>query len=275
MARGILYIVGTPIGNLADLSPRAAEVIRTSHLLLCEDTRVTRKLLAHLGADTPLESFHEYSEGSKMESALSRIEQGESLGLVSDAGMPLLSDPGFPLVREAASRGLRIEVIPGPFAASVALVASGIAPAPFAFLGFLPRRASERRAVFARLPDLAMTAVFYESPHRILATLEDLVSIAPEAEIAICRELTKLHEEVVRGIVPMVKADLEKRESIRGEIVLVVGPVAREEKTATPDQIREEFVRLRDSGMRRTDAVKVLAERFSLSRRELYDMLSD
>ncbi|MBW3565251.1 MAG: 16S rRNA (cytidine(1402)-2'-O)-methyltransferase [Acidobacteria bacterium] len=275
MPGGSLHLIGTPIGNLGDLSERAARAIRECDLLLCEDTRVVSKLLRHIGASPPTESFHEHSEREKVARIADRIESGDSVALVSDAGLPLISDPGFPLVREVISRGLRVEAIPGPFAGVLALVLSGLPPSPFAFLGFLPRRSAERRALFRRIQEMEMTVIVYESPHRIVRALEDLAAEWPQAEIAVARELTKLHEEVVRGSAAEVVDQLRGRDRIRGEITLVIGPLVREIEPADPESIRNEFLRLRDSGMRRTDAVKVLAVRFSLSKRELYDMLSD
>lgn len=275
--RGSLLVIATPIGNLSDLSPRAADAIRACDLLLCEDTRVTRKLIAHIGAGTELQSHHEHNEKEQVASLIDRLENGETIGLVSDAGTPLLSDPGFPLVRAARERGIRVEPIPGPSAGLAALSASGIAPVPFCFLGFLPRKSSERRELFRSLDRFAMTAVAFESPHRIGRSLAELEDELGEIEISVARELTKLHEEILSGTVAEVRDELASKDRIRGEITIVIAPVAPRagENEVSGDQLRDEFEALRASGIKRTDAVKILAERHGLPRRELYDRLSD
>lgn len=274
---GTLLVIATPIGNLGDLSARAAEAIRQCDLLLCEDTRVTRKLTSHIGATTQLQSHHEYNEEEKLSMVLERLEKGDTVGLVSDAGTPLLSDPGFPLVRAARRRGIRVEPIPGPFAGVTALSASGIVPVPFCFLGFLPRKSSERRELFRTLSRLSMTAVAFESPHRIIRSLEELENEVGDVEITVGRELTKMHEEIMSGPVSELLGALGSRERMRGEITLVIAPVASRDETgqiADPARLREEFETIRASGVKRTDAVKILAERYGLPRRELYDRLS-
>jgi 16S rRNA (cytidine1402-2'-O)-methyltransferase len=272
---GKLLVIATPIGNLGDLSPRAADAIRSCDLLLCEDTRQTRKLLSHLGASVPMESFHEHSEEEKLERIIGLLERGNTVGLVSDAGTPLLSDPGFPLVRAARRAGVTVEPIPGPFAGVTALSASGLPPVPFCFLGFLPRRSSERKDLFRKLPRLAMTTVVFESPHRVRRSLEDLREELGDVRVAVGRELTKIHEEILEGSVSEILETLSERDRIRGELTLVIAPI-EETGAATdlgPEQLREEFERLRSEGMRRPDAVKLLADRHGISRRDLYDRL--
>ncbi|MDX1582386.1 MAG: 16S rRNA (cytidine(1402)-2'-O)-methyltransferase [Thermoanaerobaculia bacterium] len=271
-------VIATPIGNLSDLSERAAEAIRSCDLLLCEDTRVTRKLVTHLGAGVDLASHHEHNEQGQVESLIERMERGAAIGLVSDAGTPLISDPGFPLVRAARERGIRVEPIPGPSAGLAALSASGIAPVPFCFLGFLPRKSAERRELFRSLQSLRMTAVAFESPHRLEKSLVDLEQELGEIEISVARELTKMHEEILTGTVEEVRRDLESKPRIRGEITIVISapsPRSGEFSMPDPEQLRQEFEALRSSGMKRTDAVKVLAERYGLPRRELYDKLAE
>ena len=275
---GKLMVIATPIGNLSDLSERAAEAIRSCDLLLCEDTRVTRKLVTHLGAGVDLASHHEHNEQGQVESLIERMERGATIGLVSDAGTPLISDPGFPLVRAARERGIRVEPIPGPSAGLAALSASGIAPVPFCFLGFLPRKSAERRELFRSLQSLRMTAVAFESPHRLEKSLVDLEQELGEIEISVARELTKMHEEILTGTVEEVRRDLESKPRIRGEITIVISapsPRSGEFSMPDPEQLRQEFEALRSSGMKRTDAVKVLAERYGLPRRELYDKLAE
>lgn len=269
---GKLVLIGTPVGNLQDLSPRALEAIRSCSLLLCEDTRHTRKLLNHFGVSQKLESFHEHNEDARADRVLDRIAFGEVIGLVSDAGMPVLSDPGYALVRRARERGLQVEVIPGPFAAAMALIASGLAPVPFAFFGFSPHRSGERAEFFRRILAAGMTSVIYESPQRIVASLEDALEVFGDIEVTVGRELTKIHEEFLHGKISEVRERLQSRGEVRGEITVVfaaAAELAREE----PDDIAAEFRRLRDNGMRRPDAVKLLAERYRLKKGELYRLL--
>lgn len=275
-AGGSLLVIATPIGNLSDLSARAAKAIVECDLLLCEDTRVTQKLVSHLGARVELRSYHEHNEEEILESVLASLESGLTVGLVSDAGTPLLSDPGFPLVRAARERGIRVEPIPGPFSGAAALSASGIAPVPFCFLGFVPRKSSERQELFRSLSSLRMTCVVFESPHRLIGCLEDLESEHRGLEIVVARELTKLHEEILSGTVSDLLEQLRNRDRIRGEITLVISPVTADRSRSEdldPGQLRAEFEELRSSGMKRTDAVKILSERYGLQRRELYDKL--
>ena len=273
MMPGKLILVGTPIGNLGDMSPRAVEALRAADVILCEDTRHTRKLLTHFGIDRPAESYHGHNEEEKAPRLVERLEAGETLALVSDAGMPLVSDPGYRIVRLARQRGIAVEPVPGPFAAVLALVASGMAPLPFTFLGFTPHRQGERRDYYRRAAELGHTVIVYESPERLLGSLEDLGEIFGDAEVAVARELTKLHEEVLSGSVSHVLATLREREAIRGEITLVIGPAARPAEEASPSEIAAEFERLRASGMRRNDAVKAVAEKFGLRKNDVYRLL--
>lgn len=269
-----LLIVGTPIGNLDDLSPRAAEALRSASLIVCEDTRHTRKLLDHLGIrGTAVESFHEHNEDEKAERIADRIAAGETVALVSDAGMPVVSDPGFALVRIARRRGLRIEPIPGPFAGVLALVASGIAPLPFAFFGFAPHRHGERLEFYREVAARATTAIVYESPERIVESLHDAREALGDVDCTVGREMTKLHEEFLRGTISSVLETLQERERIRGEITIVFAPAPRLENTASAAEVVAEFARLRDSGMRRNDAVKIIAERFGMRKNDVYRML--
>jgi 16S rRNA (cytidine1402-2'-O)-methyltransferase len=273
VAGGRLYIVGTPIGNLDDLSPRALDVLRKVSLILCEDTRHTRKLLTHLAIDTATESFHEHNEDSKAERLLERVERGESVALVSDAGMPLVSDPGYVIVRLARERGVVVEPVPGPFAGVLALVASGIAPLPFLFLGFAPHRQAERLDFYREAAARQVTAIVYESPERIVDSLRDALEALGDVDCTVGREMTKLHEEFIHGRVSEVLAALSARESIRGEITIVFAAAAEVRAAIAPEVIAAEFERLRASGMRRNDAVKAVAEKFGMRKNEVYKML--
>lgn len=220
---GKLLVVATPIGNLDDLSPRAQAAFESADLVACEDTRHTGRLLAHLGIKKPLISLHEHNERQRLPRLLADLEEGKVIALASDAGTPLLSDPGFLLVREAAARGVRIEPIPGPAAPLAALVVSGLPPYPFTFAGFAPPKSGKRRTFFKQWADLGHTLVFFESPHRLIASLEDALAELGDRPVAVARELTKLHEEVLRGPLSEVLEKLRGRPVIKGELVIVVG----------------------------------------------------
>lgn len=270
---GKLVIVGTPIGNLSDFPPRAIEALKSADLILCEDTRHTRKLLTHFGIETPAESFHEHNEDDKAPRVLDRIERGETIALVSDAGMPIVSDPGFPIVRLARQQGIIVEPIPGPFAGVIALAASGIAPLPFTFLGFAPHREGERRDFLRAAAQLGHTVVYYESPERVVASLADALQIFGDAEACVARELTKMHEELLSGPLTSVVPQLAARERVHGEITIVLGAAVKRAATASAHEIAMEFERLRDGGMRRNDAIKAVAEKFGLRKNDVYRLL--
>jgi 16S rRNA (cytidine1402-2'-O)-methyltransferase len=220
---GRLLLVSTPIGNLEDLSPRAARALAEADLVACEDTRHSGRLLAHLGLKKTLISLHEHNERARLPQILAALDAGQSVAVVSDAGTPLLSDPGFPLVRAAVEAGHRIEPIPGPSAILAALVASGLPPYPFTFGGFPPPKSGKRRSFYRRLAPLPHTLVFFESPHRLLASLENARAELGDRRAALGRELTKLHEEMLYGRLSELGAELAGRPSLLGEFVLVVG----------------------------------------------------
>lgn len=270
---GKLLLVGTPLGNLQDMTPRAVAALKSADLILCEDTRHTRKLLTHFGIDRPTESHHEHNEDATAELLIARIENGETLALVSDAGMPVISDPGYRVVRLARERGVAVEPIPGPFAGVLALAASGIAPLPFTFLGFTPHRQSERLDFYRKAAELAHTTVVYESPERVVASLEDALTVLGDTEVTVAREMTKMHEEFIRGTVTEVLGELRGRERVHGEITIVFAAPAREPEEVSPEEIRAEFERLRGTGMRRNDAVKAVAEKFGLRKNDVYRLL--
>jgi 16S rRNA (cytidine1402-2'-O)-methyltransferase len=270
---GKLLIVGTPIGNLGDFPPRAVDALKSASVILCEDTRHTRKLLTHFGIDVDTERFDDHTDDAKAPRVIDRIAHGETIALVSDAGMPLLSDPGYRLVRLARERGIVVEPIPGPFAGVIALVASGIAPLPFTFFGFAPHRHSERTDFYGRIADAGHTAIVYESPERLLDSLTDARSILGDVEVTVAREMTKLHEEYVSGTIAEVIAQLSERDAIRGEVTIVFGAAQRVEVKASAEDVAAEFERLRSSGMRRNDAVKLIAEKFGMRKNDVYRLL--
>ncbi len=224
---GRLLLVSTPIGNLGDLSPRAAKALAEADLVACEDTRHTGRLLAHLGIKTRLVSLHEQNERRRIPELLAALETGATIAVVSDAGTPLLSDPGFPLVRAAIAAGATIEPIPGASALLAALVASGLPPYPFTFAGFAPPKGGKRRTFYRGLAALGHTVVVYESPHRLVPSLDDAVTeLGADRPAALARELTKMHEEIVRGTLGELAAWARERKLL-GEFVLVVGSATR------------------------------------------------
>jgi 16S rRNA (cytidine1402-2'-O)-methyltransferase len=273
MQRGKLLIVGTPIGNLSDMPPRAVEALQSANVILCEDTRHTRKLLTHFHIDTPAERYDEHTEDEKAARYIDRIEHGDVVAVVSDAGMPLVSDPGYRIVRIARERGIVVEPIPGPFAGVLALVASGIAPLPFTFLGFTPHRRGERRDFYRSAAELGHTFIVYESPERVVESLEDALEVLGDTETTVAREMTKMHEEIVSGTITEALDQFRERPTIYGEITIVFAAPKAHGVEATPDEVRAEFERLRTGGMRRNDAVKVIAEKFGLRKNDVYRLL--
>lgn len=279
-AGGILSLVGTPIGNLSDASPRVLETLRGADVLLCEDTRVTSKLLARFEIRVPLERCDENVIASRVEGVLARVAAGSRVAFVSDAGMPGVSDPGQRLVDAALDAGLPVEVIPGPSAVTCALVASGLAMDHFFFEGFLPRKAGERARRLAELAPVPGALVFYESPHRVAATLDAIAEAYPARRVALVRELTKLHEECVRGMSDELAARIRERGELRGECVVVVeGPGAAEldalraAVAGGPATIEEAIEEGLAAGEPKSALAKRLAKQFGLPKSEVYDMI--
>ncbi len=265
---GTLYVVGTPIGNLEDLSPRAARVLREVALVAAEDTRVTRRLLNHLAARPKLVSFHEHNWRERLEPVLRALETGDA-ALVSDAGMPGVSDPGRELVAAAAARGVRVESAPGPSAVTTALAVSGLPADAFQFLGFLPRRRGERQARLRQAAASPFTLALFEAPHRLRAALEDIALIFGERPMAVCRELTKLHEEIFHGT---ASAALEHFDAPRGEFALVIAgaaPKAPDEEDT--EGIRSFLLERRAKGIRARNAAAEAADRFGISKNRAYE----
>ena len=238
MTSGILYVVATPIGNLADFSPRAREILNSVDLIAAEDTRHTRRLLSHFGIKTRLFALHEHNEKAASAELIRLMLDGKSVALVSDAGTPLLSDPGFELVAEAHQSGLKVSPVPGPSALVAALSAGGIPADRFCFEGFLPARAAARQARLAELRTENRTLVFYESVHRISAMLDDLINIlGGERNACLARELTKLHEELRRGTLVSIQRALQAGDiAAKGEFVLLVSGAERRAADSTADQ---------------------------------------
>jgi 16S rRNA (cytidine1402-2'-O)-methyltransferase len=252
---GRLVVCPTPIGNLEDITLRALSALRDADLVACEDTRRTRVLLDRFGVKAKLLSYHEHNEERRARELVEKMSKGQTVALVSDAGMPLVSDPGYVLVREAVAAGLAVEVLPGPSAVLTALVASGLPSERWHFAGFLPRKKGELKELFGG----AETLVAFESPKRLPATLAALAGIDPERPVAICRELTKVHEEIVRG----TAAELAERyagQEVKGEIVLVAGPAAPAERGEPGPEAVAAVARLVEAGAKPRTAASVVAE---------------
>jgi|CZKE01.1.fsa_nt_gi 16S rRNA (cytidine1402-2'-O)-methyltransferase len=268
---GLLYIVATPIGNLEDITYRAVRVLKEAGLIACEDTRHTCKLLEHYGIQTPTISYHEYNEVERSEDLAARMLAGAVVALVSDAGMPLVSDPGYRLVRAAIENGIPVRAIPGPSASLAALAASGLPTDAFHFGGFLPHKPGQRVKALEALAEEQATLIFYEAPHRILETLEAIERTLGSRPVVVARELTKIHEECLRGTAAEVRAQLAQREAVKGEITLLIGKATGPPPDDTP--VEEAVEALVRGGAPRMDAIKQVARRRGLSKREVYDRL--
>jgi 16S rRNA (cytidine1402-2'-O)-methyltransferase len=273
--RGRLQVVATPIGNRADLSPRAAEALAGADVIAAEDTRHTLALLRAIGVSRPLVSLHEHNESQRVPELLARLQKGETIALVSDAGTPLISDPGLELVRRAAQEGFEVHAIPGPSAIVSALAVAGLPTERFCFEGFLPARERERRASLARLANEPRTLVFFEAPHRIVATLADLVSeFGAERRAAVARELTKVHETVYRGTLRELLARAEAEENFRrGELTLVVEGAAPVAGAVDEEQLRR-TVALLAKELPPARAASVAAQLTGASRAAAYALLT-
>jgi 16S rRNA (cytidine1402-2'-O)-methyltransferase len=265
---GTLFVVATPIGNLEDITVRALRVLREVAVIAAEDTRRTARLLARHAIATPTTSLHEHNESAKSASLVERMQRGDSVALVSDAGTPTVSDPGGRLIREAIDAGLRIEPIPGPSAVLAALAVSGLPSEAFTFLGFPPTRSKDRIQWFARLLAVGRTVVFFEAPHRIRETLEDLKRSAGDVQVVLARELTKAHEELVRGPISSV---LERLPTPRGEFTVVaeIG-LSTDITNEQPDVVHEFGEMTALPGMSKRRAISLLARKHGLAPNDVY-----
>ena len=273
---GTLYLVATPIGNLADITHRALQVLRDVALVACEDTRHTRKLLQHYGVQAKTVSYHEHNEQERARELIELLQQGSDVAVVSDAGTPAISDPGFRLVREAIENGVAVVPVPGPSALIAALVAAGLPTDEFFFGGFLPARSSARRARLKELHAVPGTSIFYEAPHRLAASLKDAYEVLGEREAVVARELTKLHEEIRRGRLSELAAHYAKVEP-RGEIVLLIDRTVLDQVAAaeaSQASVSDLVGRFEAEGLDRRAALKKAARELGLSRAEAYRRLT-
>lgn len=274
---GTLYIVATPIGNLEDITQRALRVLREVDLIACEDTRHTQKLLNHFGVTTRTISYHEHNERERAAQLCELIEQGSNVALVSDAGTPLISDPGFRIVNAAVERGINVVPVPGTAAFVAALATSGLPTDQFLFAGFLPPRATARRAKLEELRTIPATLVFYEAPHRIATALKDAADVLGNRQAVVARELTKLHEEILRGNLRELAEQFAAR-NIKGEIVLVIGAESTassttEVESASPARLVERVHELETQGTSAKEALKIASRELGIKRAEAYRIM--
>ncbi len=263
----MLTLAATPIGNLDDCSARLAQVLRDADQVFAEDTRQSRKLLSHLGIERKLASFHEHSETATLDYIGALLQRGQHVAYISDGGMPGISDPGYELVRRALDLDVAVDVIPGPCALINALVLSGLPNHAFCFLGFFPTRPERRRELLQKLQRIEMTAIFYEAPSRIGYTLEFLAAELAETPLALCREMTKLHQQVLRGRPAEVLAALTQA---KGEMALVLAPVVEMRPQKSLEQRCHE---LQGEGLAPSRMAKQLASEFRLAKREVYQRI--
>lgn len=266
---GTLYVVATPIGNLADITLRALSVLREVDLIAAEDTRVTHNLLEHYGIDTPATPYHQHSLGRKAEQLLDMLKSGKSIALVSDAGTPGISDPGHELIKLAISNGIAVVPIPGPNAIITALVVSGLSTRRFTFDGFPPRRSSERRTFFSTLRSETRTMVFYESPNRLVSTLRDMLAVLGDRPIAIIREATKVFEEVFRG---SISNAIERFTAVKpkGEVTIVLAGSTDSGEDVSASQIDTALRECLEKGLSERDAVRAVAAMYPVPKKEIY-----
>lgn len=268
---GTLYLVATPIGNLGDFSPRGVETLQAADFIAAEDTRVSVKLLNHFGIKKPLVSYHEHNRAAAGQAILARLLAGESCALVTDAGTPAISDPGEGLVRLCGENGVTVEAIPGCCAAICALAVSGLPTGRFTFEGFLSANKKERRTALLKLKNEERTMVFHEAPHKLRATLADMAEILGDRPAALCRELTKLHEETLRTTL-LQAVELYREKEPRGEYVLVVaGAQPTEEPAVSLEEGVRQVQRLREAGIKMKEAVRTVSAQTELNKNDLYE----
>ena len=266
-----LYVVATPIGNLGDITVRALSTLAAAETVLCEDTRTSGKLMERFAIRTKLSPYHEHNAQKARPHILERLQQGATIALISDAGMPLVSDPGYRLVKEAVELGIPVTACPGPSAVLTGLALSGLPTDRFLFAGFVPQKQGERRRLFAEFEKLKATLIFFESPHRIIETLHDLATALPGRAVAVTRELTKLHEEVLRGQAQEIAAQLAARAAVKGEITLLVGPPTEDEPVSDADI--DTAINHALSTMPASKAASEVAKRFNANRAGIYQRI--
>jgi 16S rRNA (cytidine1402-2'-O)-methyltransferase len=266
----ILYLVGTPIGNLEDISLRALRVLGEVSLIAAEDTRTTGRLLQHYQIETPMLSYHDFSDQGRISQLIEALST-KDVALVTEAGMPGLSDPGYRLVKEAIEAGIKVVPVPGPSAATAALVSSGLPTDKFLFLGFLPRQQKARRALLTGVARLPYTLVLYEAPHRMLELLADMRDLLGDRQLSIGRELTKLYEEIWRGPISLAIEHFSQGR-IRGEFTVVAAGAGEDVRRWTESEVRESLAEYLSKGLKRKEAAELVAEISGWRKKEVYDL---
>ena len=266
---GTLFLVPTPIGNRDDMSYRMIQTLKEVDLIAAEDTRNTGLLLKHFEIRTPQVSFHEHNAMEKIPDLLAHLESGKNVAQVSDAGLPSISDPGHDLVKAAIEREIPVVAVPGPSAGITGLIASGLAPQPHIFYGFLPRKEGQQKAFFQEKRDYPETQIFYESPHRVRATLQNMLAVYGERPVVLVRELTKIYEEYTRGTIAELVAYLEEN-PLKGECLLIVEGASEQETNLEEVDLIQEIDLLVQSGMKKNQAIKQVAKQFGLQKSDLY-----
>ncbi|HUV87775.1 MAG TPA: 16S rRNA (cytidine(1402)-2'-O)-methyltransferase [bacterium] len=267
---GKLLLIATPIGNLGDVSARAREALASADVVACEDTRRTAKLLAHLGLQKSLLIYAEHNEAAAAAKTLTRLKRNETVALVTDGGTPLLADPGYVILHKALAAAVAVDFVPGPSAVHAALALSGLPPYPYAFLGYLPRRRAERRTFLERYRALPVTLVVFATPHRLAAELADARDVWGDRDAALARELTKVHQEVIRGTLSSI-ADVARSRQLKGEMTLVVAAAAKAPDPASAVKLARA---LAAEGLSATRAAAVAARTFNVSKRAVYKELA-
>ena len=267
--QGKLYLCATPIGNLDDITLRVLNTLKEVDLIAAEDTRNTGLLLKHFEIRTPQISFHEHNAMEKIPDLLAHLESGKNVAQVSDAGLPSISDPGHDLVKAAIEREIPVVAVPGPSAGITGLIASGLAPQPHIFYGFLPRKEGQQKAFFQEKRDYPETQIFYESPHRVRATLQNMLAVYGDRPVVLVRELTKIYEEYTRGTIAELVAYLEEN-PLKGECLLIVEGASEQEANLEEVDLIQEIDLLVQSGIKKNQAIKQVAKQFGLQKSDLY-----
>lgn len=268
---GTLYLVPTPIGNLEDITLRAKRILTEADYIAAEDTRTSGILLEKIGVHNRMISFHKYNSKERAPELIKLLKEGKTIAEISDAGMPVISDPGYVLVQECIKNDIPVVSLPGPSAFATALIASGFDAQPFTYWGFLPRKASEQIPYFEKMNEFRGTSIFYEAPHRLKKTLKNLATVLhADRQIALARELTKIHEEYIRGSISEVNEYFTENDP-RGEFVVLVSPNTKEEAQLSWDELVKKVSQLVDEGKSKKDAIKQVAKENGVSKNELYD----
>lgn len=264
-----IYFVPTPIGNMKDITLRALEVLENSDIIYCEDTRNSQNLLKFHNINTKLISYHKFNESERVEEIISNIENGKTVSIISDAGMPIINDPGFVILQEVIKKGISYEILPGACALINGICGSGFDATNFVYMGFVPKTESEREKFFKNFKDMSVTGIFYESPHRLLKTLKSLSSQFGNINVCVCRELTKLFEEYKRGCIDEIISYYEEK-GVKGEIVLVIEKIVDEKETF---DVANEILKFKKEGYSNKDIVKILKDNFNISKNEAYELV--